>query len=89
MPCGIRSGERLPPEAWDDEARLALAGIVVRHAELKVPIPDEWRLRAIDWLENEEIEWHEATARRLRRQKEIDLLRRVSGSKGSMQTPGT
>jgi hypothetical protein len=65
------------PEAWDELARLALAGIVVRHAELKVPIPEEWRERALDWLEHEEIDWHEATARRLRRQKEIDLLRRT------------
>ncbi len=45
---------------------------MVRHAELKGPeIPDEWRLRAIDWLEHEEIDWDEATLRRLRRQKEI------------------
>ena len=27
------------PEAWDDAARLAFAGIVVRHAELGVAIP--------------------------------------------------
>ena len=70
-------GRDVAPEDWDDEARLALAGVVVRHAELKVPIPEEWRRRAIDWLDGEEIEWDEATARRLRRQKEIDLLRRV------------
>jgi hypothetical protein len=82
-------GRENAPETWEDEARLALAGIVVRHAELKVPISEEWRLRAIDWLENEEIEWHEATARRIRRQKEVDLLRRASGSRGTMQTPGT
>jgi hypothetical protein len=64
------------PEDWDEETRLALAGVVVRHAELSVPIPDEWRSRAIDWLENEELEWDEATIRGLRRQKEIALLRR-------------
>jgi hypothetical protein len=68
------------PDGWDDEARLALTGVVVRHAELKVPIPEEWRQRALDWLEREEIDWEEATARRLRRQKEIDLLRRAVGS---------
>lgn len=67
-------GPDVDPDAWDDEARLALAGVVVRHAELKVPIPDEWRARAIEWLENEAIEWHEATLRGLRRQKEIRLL---------------
>jgi hypothetical protein len=66
-----------PPEEWDDVARLALAGIVVRHAELKVPIPEPWRSRAIDWLEREAIEWEEATARGLRRKKEIALLRRA------------
>jgi hypothetical protein len=75
-------GREVAPDDWDDEAKLALAGVVVRHAELKVPIPDEWRRRAIDWLEREEIEWHEATTRRLRRQKEIDLLRRAEAARG-------
>jgi hypothetical protein len=65
------------PETWDELARLALVGIVVRHAELGVPIPEPWRQRAIDWLENEEIDWEEATARGLRRRKEIDLLSRA------------
>lgn len=69
----------VPPDDRDDEWKLAMAGVVVRYAELKVPIPDEWRTRAIDWLEREEIEWQEATARRLRREKEIDLLRRAAG----------
>jgi hypothetical protein len=72
-------GREVVPDDWDEEARLALAGVAVRYAELKVPIPDEWRRRAIDWLEHEEIEWHEATARRLRRQKEIELLRHAAG----------
>ncbi len=82
-------GSEIAPEAWDDSARLALAGIVVRHAELKIPIPDEWRQRAIDWLEREEIDWHEATERRLRRQKEVDLLRRAPGAKGPSAGPET
>lgn len=69
-----------PIEAWDDVERLAFAGVVVRHAEFGVPIPDEVRLRALDWLEREEIEWEEATARRLRREKEIALLRRTPGA---------
>ena len=46
--------------------------VVVR--ELGVAIPEQWRARALDWLEHEEIEWEEATARRLRRQKEMALL---------------
>jgi hypothetical protein len=69
-----------PIEEWDDLDRLAFAGIVVRHAEFGVPIPDEARLRALDWLEREEIDWEEATARRLRREKEIALLRRTPGA---------
>lgn len=69
-----------PPETWDELARLALVGIVVRHAELRVPIPETWRLQAIDWLENETIDWEEATARQLRRRKEIDLLNRIRPS---------
>jgi hypothetical protein len=80
-------GRELAPETWDELARLALAGIVVRHAELKVPIPEEWRQRAIDWLEHEEIDWHEATARRLRRQKEVNLLRRAAGAIGASPGP--
>jgi hypothetical protein len=64
-----------PLEEWDEIDRLAFAGVVVRHAELGVAIPDDWRLRAIDWLEHEEIDWPEATLRRLRREKEIALLR--------------
>ena len=70
-------------------ARLALAGIVVRHAELSVPIPPVWLKRAIDWLENEELDWEEATARGLRRQKEIKLLRRSERKSGVKHTsPG-
>ena len=63
-----------PFEEWEEVERLAFAGVVVRHAELAVAIPDEWRAKALDWLEHEEIEWEEATARRLRRQKEMTLL---------------
>jgi hypothetical protein len=67
-----------PRETWDDQDRLALVGIVVRHAELKVPIPELWRQRAILWLEEEEIDWEEeAQERQRRRRKEIALLRAV------------
>ncbi len=66
-----------PTEAWDAMARLALVGIVVRHAELGVPISEPLRCQAIDWLENEQIDWEEETARRLRRRKEVDLLKRA------------
>ena len=74
-------------EAWDEEAWLAFAGVVVRHAELGVPIPEDLRQRAIAWLENEEIEWHEAAKRRLRRQAEVELLRRVS-PQSTQRSPG-
>jgi hypothetical protein len=63
------------PEEWDEEARLGLVGIIVRHAELNVPIPADWLTLAIDWLEKEDLDWEEATARQFRRQKEISLLR--------------
>jgi hypothetical protein len=66
-----------PFEEWDEIERLAYAGVVVRHAEFDVPIPDDVRARALDWLEREEIDWDEATARRLRRDREIALLRRL------------
>ena len=70
------SGAPDDTDAWDELARLALAGVVVRHAELQVPIPAAWAQLAIKWLETEDIDWEEATKRRLRINKELDLLRR-------------
>ena len=63
-----------PVEDWDEIDRLAFAGIVVRHAELGVPVPDEHRARAVAWMEQEAIDWGDATIRKLRRDKEIRLL---------------
>ena len=63
-----------PVEEWDEVGRLAYAGVVVRHAELGVPIPAEVRDRALVFLKEEPIDWEEVTARRLRRDKEIRLL---------------
>jgi hypothetical protein len=74
----LRESVRRPIEEWDEVERLAFAGVVVRHAELGVAIPDDWRARAIDGLEHEEIDWDEATLRRLRREKEIGLLRKAA-----------
>ncbi len=65
------------PADWDEAARLALAGIVVRHAECGVVIPELLRNRAVEWLENEAIEWGDETKRRLRREKEIAMLRKA------------
>jgi hypothetical protein len=71
-------GEYRPLEEWEETDRLAYAGVVVRHAELGVTVPAPVLARAIDWLEHETIEWDEATARTLRRQREIHLLQQQS-----------
>ncbi|HEY2154331.1 MAG TPA: hypothetical protein VGH33_01790 [Isosphaeraceae bacterium] len=67
-----------PIEEWDEVARLAFAWIVVRHAELGMPIPPDVRDRALAFLRDEPIDWEEATARRLRRDKEIRLLESIA-----------
>lgn len=65
---------------WDDLDRLGYAGIVVRHVELKVPVPAEAVASAIAFLEGEEMDWDEdETTRKLRREKELAMLRRVAG----------
>jgi hypothetical protein len=64
-------------DAWGEVERLAFAGVVVRHAEFGVPIPAAWRDRAIEWLRGERIDWDEAAARRVRREREIALLERL------------
>jgi hypothetical protein len=75
-------GAETPWDDWDETDRLAFAGVVVRHAEFGVPVPPEWLDRATGWLETEEIDWDEATARRLRRQKEIALLKGLKSREG-------
>ena len=69
------------PEAWDDAARLAFAGIVVRHAELGVLIPEELRLQAIQWLQTEDISWDDPTRRKARREKELAHLQRLGAQR--------
>lgn len=65
-----------PVEEWDELEKLAFAGVVVRHAEFGVLVPDTWLDRAIGLLENESMDWDgEATLRTLRRQNEIGLLK--------------
>ena len=73
-------GADRPFDDWDETERLAFAGAVVRHAEFGVPVPADWLARATDWLETETIAWDDATVRRLRRQKEIALLRTLSST---------
>jgi hypothetical protein len=70
-------GEDISWDDWHETERLAFAGVVVRHAEFGVPVPPEFLDRAVDWLEHETIDWEEATARRLRRQNEIALLKKA------------
>lgn len=69
-------GPDLDWDDWNDLDRLAFVGLVVRHAEFGVAIPEEHRLRALDWLDRETIDWDEATIRRLRKGRESDLLKR-------------
>jgi hypothetical protein len=76
------------PEAWDDAARLAFAGIVIRHSELGVIIPEEFRLQAIQWLESEDISWDEPTRRQIRREKELAHLRRLGAQKARPEEAG-
>ena len=60
----------------DDLGRLAYAGVVVRHAECGVALPEDVRARAMRFLEAEAIDWEEDTQdRERRRQAEIRLLR--------------
>ncbi len=59
----------------DDLGRLAYAGVVVRHAECRVPIPEDLRARALRYLEAETIDWESDQRDRDRqRQNEIRLL---------------
>lgn len=68
---------------WGELARLAFAGVVVRHAELGVPVPGDVRDLAVTWLETEDLDWGcEETKRRLRREREIALLRRPGSGGG-------
>ena len=68
----------LPFDQWDDLARLAFAGVVVRHAECGVALPADVRAQTLDCLEHEDIDWQDATRRRLRREREIALLQRMA-----------
>jgi len=60
---------------WDELDHLGYAGIVVRHAELGVAIPDDVRSTALEFLETEEIEWDDPAQRNRLREREIALLK--------------
>lgn len=64
----------------DDLGRLAYAGVIVRHAECRVPIPEDLRARAVRYLEVETIDWESDHADRDRRRRaEIRLLQSLAG----------
>ncbi len=65
-------------ETWDQEARLAYAGVAVRMMECGVPLPEIVRTRALAWLREETMEWDEPTRRRLRRDQELAWLEKAS-----------
>jgi hypothetical protein len=64
---------------WDEEGRLALAGVVVRHAERQIPVPADLLALALTTLETEDLEWDDAKDREHRRRREIELLRTPAG----------
>jgi hypothetical protein len=67
------------PAAWDEEEHLGFAGIVVRHAESGVPIPEGVRKQALGWLRGEDLDWDRAATKRwLRRMHEIERLERLA-----------
>lgn len=65
-------------DQWDALDHLGYAGIVVRHAELGVAIPEDARALALGFLETEALEWDEPAQRQRIREKEIELLKRAS-----------
>lgn len=60
---------------WDELDHLGYAGIVVRHAEMGVAIPDDVRSTALGFLETEEIDWDDSIKRNRVREREIALLK--------------
>ena len=64
-------------DEWDAEDRLAFIGMVVRMLECKVKVPTAEVQRALEWLQQESLEWDEPTQRRLRRDQEIRRLQQA------------
>lgn len=62
-------------DQWDALDHLGYAGIVVRHAELGVVIPEDVRALALGFLETEALEWDDLANRQRVREKEIGLLK--------------
>lgn len=64
------------PDDSEDDVKLAYVGVVVRHAECKLGGSEEHFAKAIELLEQEDLDWPRPTERRLRIEKELALLRK-------------
>jgi len=85
LSAALAALERLAAElAEDDEddPGLSYAGVVVRHVECRVDVPDEILAKAIEALEEEDLEWPRPTERKLRKEKELALLKGRLGNAG-------
>jgi hypothetical protein len=69
----------LDTKSWHAEQKLAFVGVVVRHVECGVLPNAEWSRWATEWLEQEEIDWDNADARKRQRRKEIALIQKAAG----------
>jgi hypothetical protein len=77
-------------DAYDEEGRLAYVGVVVRHAECRVPLPEDVRRRAIAWLKAEDLDWDQDQARRDRRiAQEIASLESAATGSDVPAAPGS
>lgn len=65
-----------PALQGDADVLLAWVGVIVRHAECKMQVSAEQIQKAIELLENEELDWPRPTERKLRLEKEIAMLRK-------------
>lgn len=65
-----------PALEGDEEAKLAWVGVVLRHLECKVDVPQELLRQGAEILQNEDLEWPRPTERKLRLEKELALFRK-------------
>ena len=64
------------PDDSEDDVKLAYVGVVVRHAECKLTGSEGHFVKAIELLEQEDLDWPRPTERKLRIEKELALLRK-------------
>jgi hypothetical protein len=63
------------PDDEGDDPGLAWVGIVVRHAECKVKMNDQILRKAMELLQSEDLDWPRPTERKLRIDREMNLLK--------------